>query len=272
MRRFVDRYVAGKIRIGVEIREKTRKLIAETEQMTGFQVAVTEDANIQTFATVQMAVWDRPSHLIRIHPKAPAAFDYYIVHYCRMIQRFFENPPEERHLFGMGEKGRYHFLKLLKSLPFAKRMGEVAILPICEQLLAGFLTHLRTIPLGLRVDNWIFNEHPELIETQRLAIQPQLQDANRSAGNQFRSVCPPQVFDDTMAINAAFAQFWAEKWGQPELAVPYKASGHLAAGGKLLKILHDTPDSGRTDRALIDAWGVELGVTQWYAWIPHKNP
>jgi hypothetical protein len=256
----------------VELREITRKLMAETELATGFQVAVSEDATLHTFAGVQMAAWDRPAHLIRIHPKAPAAFDYYIVYYCGMIQRFFENPPEERYLFGVGEKGRYHLRKLVARLPFAKRLGELAITPICEQLLAGFMTHLRTIPIGLRADNCVFNEHPELIEMQRLAIQPQLQDNNRTATDEFRNVCPPQVFDATMAINAAFAQFWAEKWEQPELALPSKASGHWAAGEKLLNILHDTPDSGRTDRTLIDAWGAELGVTQWYVWIPYRNP
>ena len=51
-----------------------------------------------------------------------------------------------------------------------------------------------------------------------------------------------------------------------------KLSGHAAAGEKLLKILHGTPDSGRTDRALIDAWGAVLNVTGWYIWILYKNP
>ena len=145
-------------------------------------------------------------------------------------------------------------------------------MPICEQLLTGFLTHLRTVPIGLRCDNWVFNEHPELIEMQQLAIQPQIQDANRTAEPKFRNMCPPQVFDATMSINAAFAQFWAEKWNQPELVLPSKASGHFAAGEKLLNILHDTPDSGRTDRMLIDAWGADLDVAQWYTWVPYRNP
>ena len=89
----------------MELRDVARKLMAETEQMTGFQVAVTEDATLPTPSTVHMAAWDRPSHLIRIHPKAPPVFDYYVVYYCRMIQRFFENPPEERRLLGVGERG-----------------------------------------------------------------------------------------------------------------------------------------------------------------------
>ena len=75
-----------------------------------------------------------------------------------------------------------------------------------------------------------------------------------------------------MAINAAFAQFWAEKWNQPELSLPYKASGYAAAGEKLMKIFQDVPDSGRTDRALIDAWGAELNLTNDYVWVPYQGP
>ena len=256
----------------MELRGTTRKLMAETEQATGCQVVVTVDASLTMMSGVLMATSDRPGHIVRIHPKAPAAVDYYIVYYCGMIQRFFENPPEERFFFGVGEKGRYQFRKMLERMPSFKRLNDAAIFAMCEQLLNGIMTHLRSIPLGLRLDNWIFNEHPELLEMQRAAIQPQLQENSGSTGEKFRSVCPPQVFDATMAINAAFAQFWAEKWSQPELALPYKASGYAAAGEKLLKILHDLPDSGRTDKALIDAWGAELKLTNGYVWVPYPGP
>jgi len=256
----------------VELRETTRELLAEVEQTTGFQAVVTEDRTLTMTSGVVMAAWDRPSHLIRIHPKVLVLVDYYVVYHCRTIQRFFENPPEERFLFGVGEKGRYHFRKMMERLPFAKRMGEAALTPLVTQLLTGFMTHLRSVPLGLRLDDWIFSEHPELVEMQRAAIQPQLQENNRTADDQYRRVCPPPVFDATMAINAALAQFWAEKWNQPELTVPYMASGHAGTGTKLLNCLHDIPDSGRTDRALIDAWGAELKVSDWYAWVPYRNP
>ena len=95
----------------MELRGTTRKLMAETEQATGCQVVVTVDASLTMMSGVLMATSDRPGHIVRIHPKAPAAVDYYIVYYCGMIQRFFENPPEERFFFGVGEKGRYQFRK-----------------------------------------------------------------------------------------------------------------------------------------------------------------
>jgi len=189
-----------------------------------------------------------------------------------MIQRFYENPPEERFIFTVGEKGRYQVRKLLDRMPIAKMMSANHQSVMCEQLLQGLMTHLRSIPIGLRVDNWIFTEHTNLLEMQKNAIQPQLQDNTRASSEQFRKMFPPPIYDATMAINAAFAQFWAEKWNQPELSLPYKSSGYGLAGEKLLKIWNDTPVSDTTDQALIDAWGATLNVTGWYDWMPYKSP
>jgi len=256
----------------VELPEATRKLIAEVEQQTGCSVAVIQDATLTTLSGVLMASPERPGHLIRIHPNAPAGPDYYAVYYCRMIQRLYENPPEERFVLGYGEKGRYRVRKLIQRTQVARLLNEATLLGLCEKLVGGLLTHLRSVPIGLRLDNWILAEYPELAEIQKDAIQSQLQENGRSAGENVRNMVPSEVFDATMAINAAFAQFWAETWNQPELALPYKAGGYATAGAKLLAYFHDIPDSGRTDRALIDAWGAALNVADWYVWVPYKGP
>jgi len=97
----------------VELREATRKLIAEVEHQTGCTVVLTQDATLTTMSGVSMASPERPGHLIRVHPNAPAGADYYAVYYCRMIQRLYENPPAERFILGYGEKGRYRVRKLI---------------------------------------------------------------------------------------------------------------------------------------------------------------
>ena len=79
-----------------------------------------------------------------------------------------------------------------------------------------------------------------LAEMQKSAVQSQLKENMASTSDAVRNLVPPQIYDATTAINAAYAQFWAEKWNQPELMLSYKASGQAAAGEKLLKILHDT--------------------------------
>ena len=256
----------------MELREATRKLIAEVERETGCSVVITRDATLTTLSGINMACSERPGHLIRIHPNAPAGADYYAVYYCRMILRLYENAPDERLILGYEEKGRYRVRKLIQRTTVGKLLDAAALNGVCERLIGGLLTHLRSVPIGLRLDNWILTERPELAEMQKDAIQAQLQDNSRSAGQNVRNMVPAEVFDATMAINAAFAQYWAEKWNQPELALPYKASGSSAKGQELLAHFHDMPDSGRTDRTLIDAWGAALHIADWYVWVPYQGP
>lgn len=256
----------------VELRETTRRLIAQVEQVTGFPVVVTQDASLRVISTVQMAAPNRPGHTIRIHPKAPAGVDYYATYYCHMIERFFENPPEERFVFGVGARGRSEVRKLLTQSPLAKLVNDAQMPGICEEMLHGLMTNLRSVPIGLRVDNWILARHPDLVEMQKKAVQPQLKENMASTADAVRTSIPARIYDVTTAINATYALFWAEKWNQPELALNYKGSGHAADGEKLLKIFHDMLDSGRTDRALIDAWGETLNVTGWYTWVPYQGP
>jgi hypothetical protein len=192
----------------VELRETTRKLIAQVEQTTGFPVVVTQDASLQVTSTVHMAAPNRPGHSIRIHPKAPGGVDYYATYYCHMIQRFFENPLEERFVFGVGEKGRSQVRKLLAQSPIAKWMNEAQMPGICEQLLHGLMRNLRSVPVGLRVDNWILVERSDLADMQKSAVQPQLKENLASTSDAVRTSVPPHVYDATTATNTAYAQFW----------------------------------------------------------------
>ena len=87
-----------------------------------------------------------------------------------------------------------------------------------------------------------------------------------------REVTPEAVYRPTQAINAAYALFWAERWGRRELAAPYRFAGHDAAGGALLTLWHEMPAEPEYDRALVDAWGAQLGILGWYAWAPYQAP
>ena len=57
----------------MELREATRKLIAQVEDQTGCTVAIIQDDTLTTISGISMASPEKPGHLIRIHPKAPAA-------------------------------------------------------------------------------------------------------------------------------------------------------------------------------------------------------
>ena len=155
---------------------------------------------------------------------------------------------------------------MLRSLPPHAKPQLV------QMLRDGLLSHLRSIPLGMRVDRWIATEFPELWDLQRTSVMRQLQDATATLAPQHRQTTPKFIYDATQTISAAFAAFWAERLHQPQLNLPFKATGYLDAGQALLSVWQSTPDVAENDRAIVDQWADNLGIASWYQWVPYSAP
>ena len=151
----------------MELREQTREVIARTEQITGCQVVVTPDTSLHVLSVVNMADTDRPAHVIRFRPSAAAQVDYHVVYQCGTILRLFENAPDARFRFAVSEHGQYHVLSLLKKSAVSKRLPMQQLYAVRDQLLNGLLVHLRSVPLGMRVDDWILRDYEVLGDMQR---------------------------------------------------------------------------------------------------------
>jgi len=251
----------------MELRDTTREVLAQVEQITGFSVVVVAEADMPVLSTVSMASSARPGHVIRYHPSVTEQVDYFVTFQCGFILRHYDNPPENRRQCGPTESGKYNVDKLLRNSP-AKSLSSADLLRFRDHLLKSLVTHLRSVPIGMRVDQWIAHEYPVLIEPQRTAIRHQLRQNMSLFDSPARRSVPPRIVDASMAISSAFAELWAELWNEPELRVPYTASGHATKGRELLEIWTKMPDSGKDDYALIDAWGVNLGLEKWYHWVP----
>jgi hypothetical protein len=251
----------------MELRETTRALLAQVEQITGFSVVVVSEADMPVLSTVSMASSSRPGHLIRFHPSVAEQVDYFVTFQCGFILRYYDSAPENRRQCGPTESGKYDVDKLLRSSP-AKALSSADLMRFRDQLLRSLVTHLRSVPIGMRVDRWIAQQYPALVESQRTAIHRQLQQNMSLFDSPARKSIPAMIVDTSMAISAAFAAFWADRWNQPELLVPYAATGHVTKGRELLEIWETMPDSGKDDYAIIDSWALNVGIEKWYHWIP----
>jgi hypothetical protein len=251
----------------MELRETTREVLAQVEQITGFPAVVVSEADMPVLSTASMASSVRPGHVIRYHPSVAEQVDYFVTFQCGFILRHYDCAPEDRRQCGPTESGLYSVEKLLRNSP-AKSLSSADLLRFRDQLLKSLVTHLRSVPIGMRVDRWIAQDHSVLAEAQRTAIERQLQQNMSLFDSPARKSIPPKIVADSMAISSAFAEFWAERWNEPELLVPYTTSGYAMKGRELLEIWKAMPDSGKDDYALIDAWGVSLGIEKWYHWVP----
>ncbi len=69
-------------------------------------------------------------------------------------------------------------------------------------------------------------------------------------------------------LDAAFACFWADILGQPDLLHPYTSTGFLEPARKLIALSDSMMDDPASDCGLVNPWAKELGMMSWYRWVP----
>jgi hypothetical protein len=83
---------------------------------------------------------------------------------------------------------------------------------------------------------------------------------------------PPEIFNPTQAINAAYALFWADRLERPAIANPFLLAGFERQGMDLLEIFAEIPGDPVNDYELIDRWAEYLHIHDWYQWVPYEAP
>jgi len=258
----------------MNLSETTRTVLRLVETRAGIPVNVEPDPSLPgtTLAKVVMARGALALHRVTFRPDSSSPPDYLICQQAGFILRLFDTPPEKRLDFAASPEGTVAVEQLVKVHPVMRSLPPTAVPQLCQILRDGLLSHLRSIPLGMRVDCWLASEFPSLAELQKASILRQLQDSLATLEPEHRQVSPQKIYDATQAISAAFAAFWAGRLNQPQLALPFKAAGYLHAGQELLAIWESTPDLVENDRAIVDGWAEKLGIAGWHQWVPYSAP
>lgn len=252
--------------------QASKRIIKLVEEKTGLPVHVEPEPNLPgtTLATVKIARGRTPLHQVHYQPNASTSPDYLIVFQCAFILRLFECAPESRFDLTSAPGAEVAIRPLVTAHPPCLGMPGDAVDRFVAFLRDTILMQLRSIPTGLRVDDWIRAEFPELRELQQQAMRRQLQDGAATLDPKTRQSVPETVFASSARMNAAHAAFWTDRLQQPEFTVAYRSTGFLDGGEQLLKLYTELPAAPIGDRTLVDAWGKALGVTDWYQWQPYS--
>lgn len=258
----------------MSLSETTRKVLRLVEERSGIPVHVEPDPKLpgSMLAKVVMARGNVALHRVFYRPDSATPPDYLICQQAGFILRMFGTPADRRMDFASAPAGDAAVERLVKNHPVAKLLPPEGLPQFAKMLRDGLLHHLRSIPVAMRVDRWLANEFPELAELQRRAVLQQVQDAVLTLAPQHRQTAPKLVFDATQGISAAFALFWAGRLNQPQLTLPFKATGFLEAGRSLLTIWEATADEPAHDTELVDRWAEWFGIADWYQWVPYSAP
>lgn len=249
------------------MRDATEKIIARAEEVSGFPVQVESDPSIQTSSTVRYPRGSLKANLIRFDPqKAPKGPDYLVAYQCGYVIRTFECPSGGRYQFAVAEEGRKEAEKLLYGTKIGTQNPSV-VGKIKDQIIDGLMVQLRSVPIGMRIERWIRRDYSSLHDQQETEVRRELDESQQVLSKKVKEMFPPKIYVANVAMNAAYAAFWAQLLDEPPLRVPYKTTRHYKEGMKLLNRWVEIEDVPEKDCELVDTWAEALGLEDWYEWI-----
>jgi hypothetical protein len=248
------------------LRALTKGILKRVEEQTGKSVQFLRDEKLPLLATLQMARNGADFHVLRYRPSNDP-LDYLVVFQASFVLRLFENEPSQRFDFSPAPDASNRVEPLLAAGQSLSAIDKQVMPEFASMVAQWTLMNLRSLPIGMRVDQWIASEYPELIEQQlaSIAIQQQ-QNLDLFSYHRGKLTIPTTL----MGSIAAYALFADHLAGEGTYAVPYAAAGLLSQGEQLMSVWNHVPNDPRHDRELVDRWAETDGLSGWYNWIPYR--
>lgn len=248
------------------LRPETMAIVKRVETLSGCPVEFKPDSSLTLRATLQMARNGAPAHVFKYRPTNDP-IDYWVAYQAGFAIRLFDLPPNERFDFvGTGD-GVGQVETLIKT---GQPLSEGDKAHLAE--FAGMATHwallnLRSFAIGMRIDQWIFDEHPSLRELQAAGIDSLQQENLSLLSKRMGNLAIPVPL---LAPVAAYALFADRLLKRATYAIPYRAAGVLESGKELLTVSDSISTNRSHDCELVDAWARSIGMNGWYRWAPFK--
>jgi len=244
---------------------ETANLVAQLEQLSHRSVEFMRVDSLPVLASIKIARNGAPYHILQYRP-SNSPLDYYIAQQAGIALRMFEQPESQRFDFssdGSGEKVLESAIRASANLSPA----DQELLPMFVKSIHQWaLMQLRSIPIGMRVDAWLFESFPNMREAIKEGLAEQQQMNAEALGMRVGKLTPPS---NQFAPAAAYALFTDRLLGT-SYSIPFKASGALEDGIELLVIFDQMQRTPEYDIQLVDAWARQLGMQGWYQWIPYQ--
>lgn len=260
----------------MELREITRTIISSLEEKSGYLVQLVEEPNLPTLATLRLARGNMPAHILLYKPEHRIELpDYAICWQCYLAMRMYACPPEQRFTIGGSRKSIQELDEIINApggMAQKYRMNETQAQDIINKLLGGLITHLRSVPVGLRISETLTLDYPELLDLETQHVEKELNINRETLSAPMRDMMPKEIYNPTQYINAAYALFWAGRMEDPKVSNPYHLEGFDRQGQKLLNIYESVPADPLHDVELIDRWADYLEIRDWYSWLPYEAP
>ena len=245
---------------------ETRLIVDQVEQITERPIRFAEDAALPVMANLRIARNGAAEHVMAIRPGGES-LDYVVAYQCGFVLRLYQTPPDRRVDFaGSPSEAADRMAPLLQALV---PPGDAApgLRAVAQQVSHWLLLTLRSLPVGLRIEQWLWDKYPALRAQQAAALERQQEENAVHIGWRSGKLRFPPQF---LALEAVHALFADRLLGTAYFATPFEAVGLIEDGRRLFCLLDSTPPEPGADRGLVESWGEALGIRDWFHWLAFR--
>ncbi|MCS5691786.1 hypothetical protein NZK33_07275 [Cyanobium sp. FGCU-6] len=240
------------------------RLLKQVEETSGLPVAVAQQSDLSTLATLRPATPEYQAHVIA-YRDADEASSYHVAFEAALLLRIVQVPAEQRVILRETRQAREKVVSSVERM-FKGQISLAQARGAGLQYYDELLLRLRSTGPGFWADRWLVEQAPELRGFQAALLQSHVHDNLFCLEAEVERLTPTAVLQATRAISAACAFHAAELLGIPTLAIPYQAAGFEALAKELIAITRAEPTTADPVREIVDAWAEKLGLSRWYVW------
>lgn len=256
----------------LDLPEDTKRIMELTAERTGkgFELKAQASDLSDTWASVKVAARDMPAHIILYHPAHVEHLPYLVAHECGHVIRLYGVPTEQRRLPGISVRHRRAFVYAIgKDIERFHSLGlpESALGELTSIWHAGIVRQLTNVPADMRIERWLYEEHPGLREYQVSALLEQLGQNTQVLSSQVMELTPKKIYDVSNGLNAAYARYLSFLLSNERLYDPYSKTEFERVGKELADYQWISTDIGyKGDVQAIKRWSRYFGLNSWWEW------
>ena len=243
-------------------------VLEEVKRLTGKGIEFIEKEDLPTYAALQMARKNMPSHLIFYKKKHDEIINHLIVHECGHLLRTFKCPENQR-LIPYSDQGiKYDALKKIEHeiAYLAKILSEDQIEHIIDLLYNGLIRQLTNFPPDIMIEKWIYDRFPMLRALQLESIKKQHAEAVSGLTESVRKITPSAILFASNVMNYVFFRILGLHIGQ-NFARQYSSTIYIGKGKELAAMTEkEHADSHEGDNIMIGKWASFLNISDWFKW------
>ena len=154
---------------------ETRLIVDQVEQITERPIRFAEDAALAVIANLRIARSGAQEHVLTLRPGGES-LDYVVAYQCGYVLRLYETPPDQRFDFAASPSDAADRMAPLLKAMLASGDAAPDLPAVAERMSHWLLLTLRSLPVGLRIDRWIYDTYPALREQQAASLTRQQEE------------------------------------------------------------------------------------------------